>query len=63
MKIGDMVKYDKFLGLEKCMGIIIGFDGAAIMVQWLGSYDLRILTVDREYSLELPDFLEVVSEA
>ena len=58
MKIGDLVKYDKSLrGLENCMGLIIGFDGQALVVQWLDRHTLS----GQEKSVELPEFLEVIS--
>ena len=65
MNIGDLVKYDKSLsGLENCMGLIIDFDGQGIVVQWLDRHTHRPGRVPRwtEKSVELPEFLEVVSK-
>ena len=57
MKIGDLVRYDKTLtGMEGCVGIIIGYNGAAVEVQWIDRFGY-----DR--STELVDMLEVVSES
>ena len=63
MEIGDLVKYDKALsGLEKCMGLIIAVDGTAFVVQWLDRHSLaHRKPTRRETSVELADFLEVVS--
>ena len=59
MKIGDLVKYDKSLsGLHNCLGLIIGFDGQAIVVEWFD----RAASTGGEKSVELPEFLEVVSQ-
>ena len=65
MKRGDLVKYDKSLsGLENCMGLIIGLDGQAFVVQWLDRHSLAHREpARRETSVELPEFLEVISEA
>ena len=66
MKIGDLVKYDKSLsGLENCMGLIIGLDGQAFVVQWIDRHSRKRgigAAVGRETSVELPEFLEVVSQ-
>ena len=65
MNIGDLVKYDKSLsGLEYCMGLIIGLDGQAFVVQWIDRHSrMRGIgaSVGRETSVELPEFLEVIS--
>ena len=67
MQIGDLVKYDKSLtGLEKCMGIIIGLNGQAFVVQWMDRHTRKRgigASVGRETSVELPEFLEVISHA
>lgn len=56
MKIGDLVRYDKALtGMEGCVGIIVGYNGEAVDVQWVHRYGY-----DR--STESVDMLEVVSE-
>ena len=61
MKIGDLVKYDKALsGLEKCMGVIVAVDGTAFVVQWFDQHVGKIGLL--ETSMEVADFLEVVSE-
>ena len=66
MNIGDLVKYDKSLsGLENCMGLIIGLDGQAFVVQWIDRHSRKRgigASVGRETSVELPEFLEVVSQ-
>ena len=62
MEIGDLVKYDKALsGLEKCMGVIVAVDGTAFVVQWFDRHSRSIRIGLRETSVELADFLEVVS--
>ena len=66
MKVGDLVKYDKSLsGLHNCLGLIIGFDGQAIVVEWLDQHSIASTTNSSlsETSVELPEFLEVISEA
>ena len=61
MKRGDLVKYDKSLsGLENCMGVIVGVNGQAFKVQWLDQHSKFV--PGSEKSVEIPDFLEVVSE-
>ena len=66
MKIGDLVKYGpQMTGLQNCFGMIVGFNGTAVEVQWMDRYmqeSLRARTRGKEVSTELPDFLEVVSE-
>ena len=65
MKRGDLVKYDKSLsGLENCMGLIIGLDGQAFVVQWIDRHSRKRgigASVGRETRVELPEFLEVIS--
>ena len=62
MKVGDLVTYDKSLsGLENCMGLIISYDGLAFVVQWLDRHSKFV--PGSEKSVELPEFLEGVSEA
>ena len=59
MKIGDLVKYDKSLsGLHNCLGLIVGFNGQAIVVLWID----RASSTGAEKSVEMPEFLEVVSQ-
>ena len=56
MKIGDLVRYDKSLsGMEACVGIIIGYNGAAVEVQWFDRFGY-------DKSTELVDMLEVINE-
>jgi hypothetical protein len=56
VKIGDLVKYNKaIIGMEGCVGIIIGYNGAGVDVQWIDRFGY-----DR--STELVDMLEVLSE-
>tara|TARA_R110002074_G_scaffold159121_1_gene316417 strand:- start:217 stop:423 length:207 start_codon:yes stop_codon:yes gene_type:complete len=66
MEIGDLVKYGpQMTGLQNCFGMIVGFNGTAVEVQWMDRYmqeSLRVRTRGKEVSTELPDFLEVVSE-
>ena len=58
MKIGDLVKYDKSLsGLHNCLGLVVGFNGQAIVVLWID----RASSTGAEKSVEMPEFLEVVS--
>ena len=62
MKIGDLVKYDKSLsGLHNCLGLIISFDGQGIVVQWIDRHSPHAAP-GGEKSVELPEFLEVVSK-
>ena len=66
MKVGDLVKYDKSLsGLENCMGLIISQDGLAFVVQWFDQHSIASTTNSSlsETSVELSEFLEVISEA
>ena len=59
MKIGDLVKYDKSLsGLHNCLGVVVGFNGQAIVVLWID----RASSTGAEKSVEMPEFLEVVSQ-
>jgi hypothetical protein len=59
MKIGDLVKYDKSLsGLHNCLGLVVGFNGQAIVVLWID----RASSTGAEKSVEMPEFLEVVSK-
>ena len=59
MNIGDLVKYDKSLsGLHNCLGLIVGFNGQAIVVLWID----RASSTGAEKSVEMPEFLEVVSQ-
>ncbi len=66
MKVGDLVKYGpQMTGLQNCLGMIIGFNGTAVEVQWMDRHtqaSLKTRTRGKEVSTELPDFLEVVSE-
>ena len=58
MEIGDLVKYSEVLmGLGTCLGVVIGINGKAVDVQWMDPH-----STGREFSCELPEFLEVVSE-
>jgi hypothetical protein len=59
VNIGDLVKYDKSLsGLHNCLGLVIGFNGQAIVVLWID----RAASTGGEKSVEMPEFLEVVSQ-
>ena len=66
MNIGDLVKYDKSLsGLHSCLGLVIGYDGQAIVVLWMDRHAQPRNLDDPSYtekSVELPEFLEVVSQ-
>ena len=59
MKIGDLVKYNiELSGLGNCLGVVIGFNGEkAVSVQWFDSH-----AMGREFSCELAEFLDIVSE-
>ena len=63
MKIGDLVKYDKSLsGLHNCLGLVVGFNGAAIVVEWIDRHALPSGRPSHtERSVEMPEFLEVIS--
>jgi hypothetical protein len=62
VQVGDLVKYDKSLsGLENCTGLIIGLDGLAFVVQWFDRHSKFV--PGSETSVELPEFLEVISES
>ena len=65
MKVGDLVKYDKSLsGLENCAGLIIGQDGLAFVVQWFDRHTLPSGRLSHpETSVELAEFLEIISES
>ena len=68
MKIGDLVKYsDALAGLGKCMGVVIGFNGASCVdVRWMDRHSARAVEITgdirNETSTELTEFLEVISE-
>jgi len=66
MKIGDLVKYSEVLiSLGTCLGVVIGINGKAVDVQWMDPHSRKRgvgESVGREFSCELPEFLEVVSE-
>ena len=66
MKIGDLVKYsEELMGLGTCLGVVIGINGQAVDVQWMDPHSRKRgvgESVGREFSCELPEFLEVVSE-
>jgi hypothetical protein len=58
VNIGDLVKYDKSLsGLHNCLGLVVGFNGQAIVVLWID----RASSTGAEKSVEMPEFLEVIS--
>ena len=63
MKIGDLVKYDKSLsGLHNCLGLVVGFNGVAVVVEWIDRHALPSgRTSHTERSVELREFLEVIS--
>jgi hypothetical protein len=44
------------MGLGTCLGVVIGINGKAVDVQWMDPH-----STGREFSCELPEFLEVVS--
>ena len=67
MKIGDMVKYkDALPELGKCMGVVIGFNGASCVdVQWVDRYSFNHGVPQSDgpvRTTELGDFLELVNE-
>jgi len=67
MKIGDLVTYTpQMTGLQNCFGIVVGFNGTAVEVRWTDSHSSPAALVFRtrgaEKSIEMPEFLEVVSE-
>ena len=56
MKIGDLVRYNKAItGMEGCVGIIIGYNGAGVDVQWIDRFG-------HDRTTELVDMLELVNE-
>ena len=65
MKIGDLVRYTpQMTGLQNCFGIVIGFNGTAVTVQWMDKHTRPALgsrTRGTEKSVEMPEFLEVIS--
>ena len=67
MKVGDLVKYTpEMTGLQNCLGIVIGFNGAAVEVLWTDQHATPALTTrtrSQEISTELRDFLMVASSA
>ena len=47
-----------------CFGIVIGFNGTAVTVQWMDKHTRPALgsrTRGTEKSVEMPEFLEVIS--
>lgn len=67
IKVGDLVKYTPVMtGLQNCLGIVVGFNGAAVEVHWTDQHVTPALTTrtrSQEISTELPDFLMVASSA
>ena len=56
-----MVKFSAIMtGLGDALGLVIGFNGRAVEVQWIDKHATR---PREEISTELMEFLEVVSEA
>jgi hypothetical protein len=64
MKVGDLVKFQPRMHMPGCLGIVVALNGEAFDVQWLDDFSRKAPNVnEREISTELPEFLEVVSEA
>ena len=62
MEIGDLVKYaPQMTGLQNCFGIVIGFNGSAVTVQWADKHTLFLKARGTEKSVEMPEFLGVIS--
>jgi len=61
VKVGDLVRYQPRMHIPGCLGIIVTPNGEALDVQWID--DTQRKHGEREISTELPEFLEVVSEA
>ena len=56
-----MVKFSAIMaGLGDALGIVIGFNGRAVEVQW---FDKSVTRAREPITTELTEFLEVVSEA
>jgi len=56
-----MVKFSAILtGLGDALGLVIGFNGQAVEVQW---FDKSVTRAREPITTEVAEFLEVVSEA
>jgi hypothetical protein len=63
MKVGDLVGYaENMRGMHDCLGIVVGYNGEAIDVQWIDKHSARS-NRRKEISSEMPMFLRLVSSA
>ena len=65
MKVGDLVKFRDHMHMPGCLGMIVAPNGEAFDVQWIDENSLKCASGrgGKEISAELPEFLEVISEA
>ena len=65
MKVGDLVKFRPHMHMPGCLGIVVALNGEAFDVQWTDERSRRHAQrgEEHEISAELPEFLEVISEA
>ena len=65
MKVGDLVKFRPHMHMPGCLGMIVAPNGEAFDVQWIDENSLKCASGrgGKEISAELPEFLEVISEA
>ena len=63
MKVGDLVGYGKEVrGMHDCLGIVVGYNGEAIDVQWIDKHSARS-NRRQQITSEMPMFLRLVSSA
>lgn len=63
MKIGDLVGYaENMRGMHDCLGIVVGYNGEAVDVQWIDKHSARSHR-RKEISSEPRMFLRLVSPA
>ena len=65
MKVGDLVKFRDHMHMPGCLGMIVAPNGEAFDVQWIDENSFKCASGrgGKEISAELPEFLEVISEA
>ena len=65
IQVGDLVKFCHHMHMPGCLGIVVALNGEAFDVQWIDENSLKCPSGrgGAEISAELPEFLEVVSEA
>ena len=65
IQVGDLVKFRPNMHMPPgCLGIVVALNGEAFDVQWTDEAAQRASRYGgEEISAELPEFLEVISEA